>query len=139
MEYLLGSLVTILTIVLVRMWIHPDRLPYVNPIKHRQSHIYEISKDFLGYYVPPFKELNTQAYNYFKENSLRVLMVNDKAYWIQNNNLLVSDVIDGEIADETTKKVDTMSLDKVQLEEIAFVVEKLTEGMKNDGGNSGKS
>ncbi len=61
---------------------------------------------------------------------VRVIITKDKAYWIQDNKFLVADLSDDGIDQESTKEVDVMSMDKVQLDEIMFIVEKLTEGKK---------
>lgn len=59
---------------------------------------------------------------------MRFLLLNGKAYWITDNAVFVADVDDQGIIEESKKVVDTMAMDDVQLKEIEFIVNKLTEG-----------
>jgi hypothetical protein len=64
-------------------------------------------------------------------------MTEHHAYWIANNALQVAKIIDGIVQEDSAKKVDMMGMDKVELEEMIFIVEKLTEGKSNDRWSSG--
>ena len=59
-------------------------------------------------------------------------------WFIKNNTLYNVESEDGQFEEDLAKKVDTMGMDDVQLKKTIFIVEKLTEGIKNDSGNSGK-
>ena len=64
-------------------------------------------------------------------------MTDDRAYWIKDNTFYEANLVDGEVDKNTTKVVDTMTMDKVELDKMAFIVQKLTEGTRNDFGNPG--
>jgi hypothetical protein len=53
--------------------------------------------------------------------------------------LFVAEMVNGELMKESSRQVDTMSMDKVQLERMMFVVEQLAEGGPNDHGRPRKS
>jgi hypothetical protein len=72
-----------------------------------------------------------------QKNQQRMIFTEDKAYWIKDNAFYEAKVVDGEIDKENAKVVDTMAMDKVELDKMIFIVEKLTEGIKNDFGNPG--
>jgi hypothetical protein len=76
-----------------------------------------------------FPAATTQSMKYFDSISLRILIVEEEAYWIKNNAVFVAKVINGEIEKDTAIEVDTMTMDKVQLNKIMFIVEKLKEGL----------
>jgi hypothetical protein len=87
--------------------------------------------------VPP---PNTQSRDYEKKMTVKVVMTEGQAYWIRDNTVYTADIAeDYSVQNETTRIVDIMSMDKVQLDKIIFIVDKLTEGSKNDGGNSGNT
>lgn len=88
-------------------------------------------------FVNPIKDIDTQATRHFDNSQVRVLMTENKAYWISNNALQVADIVDGAVVEDSTKTVDMMAMDKVELEEMVFIVEKLTEGKSNDRWGSG--
>lgn len=109
--------------------------PVLKPFKTNQSHTYELVK--FSYVVPLSAPLRTQATEFHDKNSVRILVVEDKAYWIKNQRLYVADYIDLEIQESSTKVVDTMAMDDVELKKIIFVIDKLNEGKNHDSGNPG--
>jgi len=64
-------------------------------------------------------------------------MYNRNAYWIKDNTVYSADILDGIIQEDSTKKVDIMSMDKVQLDEMIYIIDMLTEGASNENGSSG--
>ena len=85
------------------------------------------------------EKLETQAFKHNDKQTIRVVIHDNTAYWMQNNQFLSANVVDGMVDQETAKPVDTMSMSEVELDKISFIVEKLTEGQKNDRGNSGNT
>lgn len=137
-EFLLGSIATILGILVLRAAIVKD-LPKNSKIsiRYSQSHVYEITKDFLPDSLFLGKQQNTQSAAHQKSMYTRVVFLDNEAYWIKNNALFVADMEEGVVAEDTARVVDTMGMDKVQLEKVIHIVEALTEGRKNDSGYSG--
>ena len=68
-----------------------------------------------------------------------MVVVGKNAYWIKDNVFYEADVVDGDVDKKTARQVDTMAMDKVQLNKMMSIVEKLTEGTHNDYWDSGKS
>lgn len=139
MEYLLGSFATLIAIVVAnRMLKNKLKKQTKTTIRYSQSHIYSLLSPVLDY-VPvmrPFKE--SQSYKYLESLYIKVMIVGNEAYWIKDNALYTASLVGGEVDKNTTQKVDTMSMDKVQLEKTMFIVEKLREDQRNDSGSSGK-
>ena len=46
-------------------------------------------------------------------------------------------MIDEHINNDMVQEVDTITMDKVQLEQMLFIMDKLREGIDNDSGSSG--
>ena len=70
----------------------------------------------------------------------QVVLTKNKAYWIENNTFLVAPVTEeGDIDREAATAVDTMSMNKVQLEEMTLIIEELTRGKGYDSRGSRKS
>jgi hypothetical protein len=76
-----------------------------------------------------FPAATTQSMKHFDSINLRILVIEQEAYWIKNNAVFVAKIINGEIEKDTAVEVDTMAMDKVQLNKIMFIVEKLKEGL----------
>lgn len=141
MEYFLGAVIaTVLMTVLLRMVRQESRQIRVK-LTYRQSHIFNLARyswlTSSGYRDAP-DEIDTQATRHFDSRHMRVLFLNNRAYWIKNQQVYVADVLDGVVDEQSTKTLDMMALDKVELDEMIFIIEKLNEGSnKYDGGNSG--
>jgi hypothetical protein len=100
-----------------------------------QSLIYESLKPFIML-EKALKVIKTQATEFDRKQYIPVILVDQQAYWISNNTLFVADEVDGAIDKDTTRAVDTMSMNKVQLDKTIFIVESLTEGAQDDNWNS---
>lgn len=84
------------------------------------------------------KPLKTQATDFHDRIALKILILDDRAYWIEHSALYQADVINGQMDPSSTKVIDTMVLDGVELEKIIFVVDKLTGRYDDEGRDSGK-
>lgn len=138
MEYLIGSLLTIFTMVIFSRNIrrvHSQGIP--NTVKYSQSYTHTLLMPLMPYLVPGGTRKDTQASKHLKKTQVRVIFTEEEAYWIANSKLYVAKLIDGFVDEASTTVVDTMTMDKVQLDKMIFIVEKLTEGLANDSSSSG--
>jgi hypothetical protein len=71
-----------------------------------------------------------------KEN-VRVIIVEDTAYWIQDNAFYTAPMINNLISKDSAIQVDTIHMDKVQLDKMLFIMDKLREGISDDSRGSG--
>ena len=134
-EYFLGFLVAVVMLVLLRILV-PKTIKDnpINKIRYSQTHIHEITK----YYLPdslflPIKKPR-QSSNHEKSINLRVLFFEKEAYWIKENALFIAEQEDGIVKEDTAKRVDTMGMNRVQLEKVMYIVDILNEGNQNDSG-----
>jgi hypothetical protein len=105
-------------------------------IKISQSYLYKFLAEYEKFDIEPLPK--QQSLEYLKRQYVKVMIVEQEAYWIKDNQLYVANVVDDEVDSSTTRQVDTISMDKVELEKTMFVVQKLTEGKDNDFGGPGK-
>ena len=117
-----------------------ERQSFISPefLKYSQSYAHQL----MAPYLPTNKDLariqgrTTQSRRHDSNSHLRVLISKDKAYWIKNNAFYTADVESGEVVKETTRRVDTMGMDKVQLDEMVFIVDQLTRGLEDDSSSA---
>lgn len=140
MEYLIGSMVTLVSIFFANKLITKQLVSH-RPVSVSlsQSYIHETLAPFL----PTNQELKsisrkTQSKNHYNETSMRVIFFEDKAYWIKDNSFYTANVVDGLIDEESKSRVDIMGMNDVQLKEMSFIVDKLTEGIDDENRYSGK-
>jgi hypothetical protein len=81
--------------------------------------------------------VETQAQKHEKKTRIKVIIMDDQAYWVKDNVFYTADM-SGEIVDkETTRVVDTMTMSKVQLDKMVFIMDRLREGIFDDSGSAG--
>jgi hypothetical protein len=141
MEFLFGFALAFGTILFIKRYILTDNLFKTNKlgkIVYRQSHLFSLIAPAIPY-MPVVKTFRpTQSFLNDEKNRQRMIFTEDRAYWIKDNAFYEASLLeDGEIDNSTAKIVDTMTMDKVELDKMAFIVQKLTEGMRNDFGNPG--
>lgn len=136
MEYLIGSIVAIALIILLNIF--TKRLPTDEriTIQTSQSYLFSLMGNSLAL-KNMVKPKPTQASKHLEKMFVRILIVNGKAYWIKDNVFYVADVEGEDIDKANAKEVDIMSMDKVQLEEAMFIIDKLKED-SHDSWDSGK-
>jgi hypothetical protein len=138
MDYLLGFLVAIGMFLFFRL-IAPKVIlkDSGKRIRYRQTHIHDIIK----YNIPesmfyPLKKPK-QSTRHEKSIHLKVLFIEKEAYWIKENALFIADQEDGVVKEDTARRVDTMGMNRVQLEKLIYIVDTLNEGNENDRGYTG--
>lgn len=138
MEYLIGAIVAVASyIVLLRYTKSLYEIESSYRVNYSQSHVYELVKPALDVLPDMSPTISTQSKAYLKNVYMKIMVVQDKAYWIKDNKFMVAEIIDGEIDKSNSQEVDTMNMDKVELDEMIFIVEKLREG-DDDSRGSGK-
>lgn len=136
MEFLIGAAVAIFAVFITNKFLIPNAKQLSIKVSYRQSNVFEAIKPSIEYLRSIAPRPETQASKYEARHLVKVLIVEGKAYWIKDNSVFVADVIDGNVDKESAKAVDTMTMDKIQLDRLSFIVEKLTEGNSSDSGHS---
>jgi len=73
-----------------------------------------------------------------KEN-VRVIIVENEAYWIKDNGFYTAPMVNNLISKDSAIQVDTSTMDKVQLDKMLFILDKLREGVGNDSRGTGNA
>lgn len=135
MEYFAGSLVTLVTMYIVaRLVRHPSNT--IKPVKTNfsQSRQYELTADFLPIVT---KKIETQSSKHNQSQYTKIVFIGSQAYWIEDNRVYTANFNEGVVDYENKITVDMTTIDKVELDKMIFVVERLTEGLSNDSSDSG--
>lgn len=139
MEFLVGASVAGILIAIF-YFIHSYFFTRDSSVRLRvsQSRSFELMQPvFLRIGMP--KRLNTQSSKHLEKTQVKILFTDQYAYWIKDNSVYRADLQDGLILEESAKVLDMMALDKVQLDEMIFIVEKLTEGKDSDYWGTGNT
>jgi hypothetical protein len=136
MEYFAGSIVTLVTMYIVAKLVnHPKNNIKSVKTNFSQSRQHELVADFIPMTAP--KPVITQSRKHEQSQYVRIFFIGNDAYWIEDHRVYTAKFENGIVDKENKKTVDMTTIDKVELEKMIFVVERLTEGLSNDSGNSG--
>jgi len=83
------------------------------------------------------KKPSRQSTNHEQNTNIRVIVMDNQAYWIKDNVFYTADILRGNVDKETTRRVDTMTMDKVQLDKMIFIIDKLKEEAFDDRWGAG--
>lgn len=137
-KYFLGSITTFFLIFVFAKLFYSQAI-YVkrlSPYRYSQSKIHHLISPF----IKPEKnknEKNTQSQKHFDKTNLRVIIVDDQAFWIRDNIFYTAEMTEDGVDKDTTTVVDTMAMDKVQLDKMLFIIDQLRDGKRYDSGSSG--
>jgi hypothetical protein len=144
MEYLVGSLATIIAFVIYHR-LTRESFEEISKVGQRITYSQSYMFNLLHPLIPSndyLKKLNpkkTQSYLHHEKLYIKIMFYEDKAYWIKDNKFFTADMVDGKIVEDSEKTVDTMAMDKVELDKMAFIVDMLTKGKTDDRGITGNS
>jgi hypothetical protein len=79
----------------------------------------------------------TQSKMHHDKTNVKVIILDNQAYWIKDN-IFYKAPLDGQSIDkDSAEEVDTINMDKVQLDKMLFIMDKLREGINDDSRGSG--
>ena len=105
--------------------------------RYSQSHIHMLILPLLPEIRKYKKKMITQSSKHEERTNIKVVIVDNKAYFIKNGTFYCADMHGTEIDGATATSVDTMAMDKVQLDKMLFIMDQLRDGKKDDSGDSG--
>lgn len=106
-------------------------------IVYRQSNIHLMIKDLLpkSLYEKPKKP--SQALKHVEKSTIKVLFVENKAYWVSNNIFYCADAINGNVDMDSTKPIDTTNMSKKDIDKMLFILDNLKNGNSDDSSSAG--
>jgi hypothetical protein len=78
----------------------------------------------------------TQSKMHHDKTNVKVIILDNQAYWIKNNIFYKAPLVDQLIDKDSAEEVDTINMDKVQLDKMLFIMDKLREGINDDSRGS---
>ena len=80
---------------------------------------------------------STQSKKHYDKTNVKVIILDNQAYWIKDNIFYRAPINGQSIDKESAEEVDTIHMDKVQLDKMLFIMDKLREGINDDSRGSG--
>ena len=110
--------------------------PYSRTL-HKQSDTHRLLKSFFSMNLSNNQENLSQLTKHKEKGIIKVIVLDNEAYWISNNIFYVAQAIDGEVQRHTAKPIDTSTLSKGDLDKMLFILDTLKDGKRDDRGSSG--
>ena len=136
-QYYLTSMLTILLFCAIIILITNKRKRSFNKILYRQSDMHNILKDFFFKDIFDDKVVTSQSKIWREKQTTRVVIIDQKAYWVSNNMFYVGDTVDGRVRPETGRPLDTTKMSKKEIDKMLFILDNLKNGKINDSGSTG--
>jgi hypothetical protein len=138
MEYFLGSAITMIAMFVTTRLISSTQVNKKNDIpRYSQSHIHMLILPLLPEIRQYKKRAITQSSKHEEKINIRVVILDNKAYFVKNGTFYCADMHGTEIDKASATLVDTIGMDKVQLDKMLFIMDQLRDGKRNDSGDSG--
>jgi hypothetical protein len=137
MEYFLGSVLTMVAMFITTRLISFEKTTVKDtPFRYSQSHIHETISPLIPDLVYYKKEIIRQSSKQEERTNIKVVIFDNKAYFVKDGTFYCAEMHGTEIDGANATLVDTMGMDKVQLDKMLFIMDQLRDGKKNDSGDS---
>jgi hypothetical protein len=138
MEYLLGSFTTFALIIFMSFIKKEEVKKQKLTVRYSQSHIFELVQPLLPTITnKTIKKRISQSTLYDQKTKIRVIIVENMAYWVKDNVFYEALMTNDGVDSETTKIVDTIGMNSVELDKMLFIMDRLREGLDDDSGSTG--
>ena len=84
-------------------------------------------------------KVKSQSQIQHDKTNIKVIIVDNSAYWIKDNIFYRAPLINQLIDKESAEQVDTLHMERVQLDKMLFIMDRLREGINDDSRGSGNS
>jgi hypothetical protein len=101
-------------------------------VVYSQSDIHQIVRHFLPKDLFEMPKPVSQARKHVKKNTVRVLIIEDQAYWVHDNMFYIADTAEGLVNADTVRPVDTNNMSKRDIDKMLFILDSLKNGNSDD-------
>lgn len=123
------TLIALCSIIII---VVKKRKKYFAKLVYTQSSIHQIVKNFLPKDLFEVPKMLSQSRKHVRDNTVKVLIIENSAYWVHNNMFYVADTLDGAVDSETVRPVDTNNMSKRDIDKMLFILDSLKNGNSDD-------
>lgn len=136
MTYILAIGLTLLCISSIIIIAVKRSKKYFIKVVYTQSDIHQIVKNFIPKDLFEMPKPLSQARKHIRSNTVKVLIIEDQAYWVHNNMFYVADTVEGLVSPETVRPVDTNNMSKRDIDKMLFILDSLKNGNSDDSSST---
>lgn len=136
MTYILAIGLTLLSVSSIIIIAVKRSKKYFTKVVYTQSDIHQIVKNFIPKDLFEMPKPLSQARKHIRSNTVKVLIIEDQAYWVHNNMFYVADTVEGLVSPETVRPVDTNNMSKRDIDKMLFILDSLKNGNSDDSSST---
>lgn len=138
MEYIIAvGLTFVLSLAIIKIGTKKSIISFGN-IKYSQSATFEKTRQFMPKTTNKKPKIVSQAMKHVENHMVKIIVVENKAYWVKDNIFYMADTNNGKIIGETAEPIDTANMSKKDIDKMLFILDNLGKGKsKNDSGSAG--
>jgi thymidine kinase len=106
---------------------------------YRQSDLHKVMKKFFSQQIVNTlnEEKSSQLTKRKEKDTIKVIVVDEKAYWVSDNVFYTADAVHGNPIPETAQPLDTKQMSNKDISKMLFILDNLKDGELNDSGSTG--
>lgn len=113
-----------------------DKKQYSNVV-YRQSDMHKMLKKFFQKELLVNENFISQLNKRKESKNTKVVILEDQAYWVEDNVFYVGLAVNGKVNLETAIPLDTSKLSTKDIDKLLFILDTLKGGKTNDSGSTG--
>jgi len=106
---------------------------------YKQSDLHRIMKKFFSQQLITDIDINrsSQLTRRREKDTIKVIVIDEKAYWVSDNVFYVADAVEGNPIPETAQPLDTKQMSNKEINKMLFILDNLKNGKSDDSGSTG--
>lgn len=139
MEYFITSIFTLLGSWFLIKLINKNKNKKFHRTLYKQSDMHKVLKKFFDQQIkyPGLESHSSQLTKRRERDTIKVIVVDEKAYWVSNNVFYVADAVNGNPIPESAEPLDTKQMSNKDVKKMLFILDNLNDGENNDSGSAG--
>jgi hypothetical protein len=106
-------------------------------IKYSQSDVHQVIRLLVPKKTNSKKFIESQSAKHAANTMIKIIVIEDKAYWVKDNVFYFADTENGDIVGPTAEPVDITTMSKKDIDKMLFILDNLRKGNNNDSGSTG--
>jgi len=112
-------------------------LKTLNNVRYSQSDIHQRILDIVPKKTNNKMQIESQSAKHAASTMIKIIVIENKAYWVKDNIFYFADTSNGDIVDVTAKPVDISTMSKQDMDKMLFILDNLRKGKKDDSSSTG--
>ena len=137
MEYIITIGLTLIVFCSIIIVIDRKSKNFYGKKVYRQSDMHNMLKLFFTNDIYDNKKTSSQMIKRIEEASMKVVILQNKAYWVIDNVFYVGDAENGIVKPDTGVPLDTSNMSAKDIDKLLFILDNIKGGKANDSSSTG--